>query len=326
MKRIVVRAAGSVSNVSCEIIDISDDEENTVADQTQSVAATATNAFKNYTLDFSGKEYANAKVNVSVSGQASTYIASVNIIQSGGDYVIAAADQITVNGIEYSNALSAPQSEEDAEAIVDGAPVYVYTTCLPTAPEQSADLKFYTLSGSTETSLQFEEIAGAPQANTPYLVAVFNNTEINMSIDESVSVTLKKENDHTSTAGTFKFVGTTTGLTNAEAAAKNAYILQDGNRWGVVTTKNYEAYIPPFRAFIVPTVAGARPSLFGSLKQGEDVTTDIDSMQLNDRNGATHYFDLSGRRIDKPVKGGVYVVRQAQGNKQGKNGKKVIIK
>jgi hypothetical protein len=304
-----------VSNITCEVIDLSENAENTLADQTQSMAATTTNGFKNYTLDFSGKEYSKAKVNVTVSGQASTYIAAVNIIQGGGDYVIAEADEITVSGIEYSNTLSAPASAQDAEAIIDGDPVYVYTTCLPTAPEQSAGLRFYTLNGSTETSLQFTEIEGAPQANTPYLVAVSSTTDIEMSIDENNSVTLKKETDNTKDIGAYKFVGTTTGLTNAEAAAANAYILQDGNVWGRVTTANFEAYIPPFRAYIVPANASARPVLTGGFSDDSGETTTINTMQLTDRDGTTRYFDLNGRRIANPATKGVYVV----------NGKKVLI-
>ncbi len=316
VKQIVVRAAGNVSNITCEIVDISTDADNEVADQTQSVAAAATDDFDDYTLAFSGKEYSKAKVNVVIEGQSGTYLSSISIIQGGGDYVIVEADQITVNGIDYSNTLNAPASEEDAEAIIDGDPVYVYTTCLPTAPEQSDGLRFYTLSSSTETSLQFVEIEGAPQADTPYLVAVSSDTEINMSIDESVSVTLKKETDNTNNIGAFKFVGTTTGLTNAEAAAAGAYILQDGNVWGRVTTEHFEAYIPPFRAYIVPAANNARPLLIGAFSDDSGETTTISTMQLTDRDGTTHYFDLNGRRIANPAAKGVYVV----------NGKKVLIK
>jgi hypothetical protein len=134
-----------------------------------------------------------------------------------------------------------------------------------------------------------------------------------MSVSENQSVTLKKESDNTASTGSFKFVGTTVGLTNAEAAAMQAYFLQDGNKWGRVTTEYYEAYLPPFRAYIVPIASGARPTLTGGF---DDETTTISTMQLTDNDGTTHYFDLNGRRINKPAAKGVYVV----------NGKKVLIK
>ena len=312
VKEIVVRAAGNISQLTCEIIDISQDADNDVADTENT--ATVSSGSNKYTFTFSGKEYAKAKVRLTFGIQGTANINDINIVQSGGDYVITDEESVTVTtGVEYSNTLSAPASAEDAEAIIDGDPVYVYTTCLPTAPEQSEGLKFYTLKGSTENSLQFAEIDGAPQANTPYLVAVSSTTEIEMSIDGSV--TLKKETDNTNNIGAFKFVGTTTGLTNAEAAAAGAYILQDGNVWGRVTTEHFEAYIPPFRAYIVPTNANARALLRGAFISGSDVTTTISNMQLTDRDGTTHYFDLNGRRIAAPATKGVYIV----------NGKKVLI-
>ena len=98
-------------------------------------------------------------------------------------------------------------------------------------------------------------------------------------------------------------MGTTIGLTNAEAAAKGAYILQDENKWCQVTTDNTDAYIPPFRAYIVATGSGARPLLgtdFGD-------SMDIQSLQLVDRDGTEHWYDLNGRRINKPTKKGVYI-------------------
>lgn len=315
VKKIDVRVAGNVSNITCSIIDISQDSGNVTVDQTQSIEATSNNAFRNYTFTFSGKEYSKALVSVNIDGQSTAYLGSINIIQGGGDYVIAEADQINVNGIEYSNNLSAPASAEDAEAIIDGQPVYVYTTCLPIAPQTSAGLKYYTLNGSTASSLLFKEIEGTPQANTPYLVAVSSTTELSMSIEESVSVTLKKESTNTSSTDAFKFVGTTIGLTNAEAAAAGAYILQDGNVWGKVLTKNFEAYIPPFRAYIVPISNNARQTLIGGFSSDDDTPTTISTMQLTDRDGTTRYFDLNGRPIAKPAAKGIYVT----------NGKKVLI-
>lgn len=312
IKKIVVRAA-NVNGITCEIVDISENPDNTTYDQSQTVSPSATSSLRDYTLTFSGKEYEKAKVKVTIAGSSTAYLGNISIVQGGGDYVITEADEITVNGIEYSNTLSAPASAEDAEAIIDGSPVYVYTTCLPTAPQTSAGIKYYTLSGSTSSSLQFVEITGAPQANTPYLVAVSSDTEINLSVSESQSVTLKKESDNTASTGAFRFVGTTVGLTNAEAAAMQAYFLQDGNVWGKVTTEYYEAYLPPFRAYIVPIASGARSTLTGGF---DDETTSINTMQLTDNDGTTHYFDLNGRRINKPVAKGVYVV----------NGKKVLIK
>lgn len=313
VKRIVVRAA-NVTGITCEIVDISADANNTTADQTNSEPTiSGTSTFKDYSYDFTGEEYTKAKVKVTITGTSPIYVQSISIVQGGGDYVITDESSTTVQGVEYSNTMSAPANAQDAEAIIDNVPVYVYTTCLPTAPVRDTGLKFYTLSSSTNTSLQFAEVTGALAANTPYLVAVSQDAEIGMSV-ENESVTLKKESDNYSLSsdGAYKFVGTTTGLTNAEAVAASAYILQDGNVWGQVTAENFEAYIPPFRAYIVPTGPSSRSMLSGGFTDA----TGIKSLQLTDRDGTKHYFDLNGRRISSPAASGVYVT----------NGKKVIIK
>ena len=294
-------------------MDISEDPDASL-NQTQSVTGlTATDDLQDFALNFDdSKKYSKAKVNVTITGTSPIYVQSISIVQGGGDYVITDESSTTVQGIEYSNNMSAPANAQDAEAIIDGEPVYVYTTCLPTAPVRDTGLKFYTLSSSTNTSLQFAEVTGALAANTPYLVAVSSDAEIGMSVENSV--TLKKESDNYSVSsdGAYKFVGTTTGLTNAEAVAASAYILQDGNVWGQVTAENFEAYIPPFRAYIVPTGSSSRSMLSGGFTDA----TGIKTLQLTDRDGTKHYFDLNGRRISSPAASGVYVT----------NGKKVIIK
>ncbi len=317
VRDIVVWAAGDMNKLTCEIIDIAENAENTTADQTETVEVDPNDAdWNEYTFSFkSGKKYSKAMVKLTIEGQKQAYIYSIDIIQGGGDYVITDEESVTIKGIEYSNSLYAPEDEKDADATIDGKPVYLYTTCLPTAPEQEEGLKFYTLNSYADELLQFVEITGAPQANTPYLVAVSSDSEISMSIAESQSVTLKKEADGSKKVSSFKFVGTTTGLTNAEAATLQAYILQENNEWGVVTTDEYEAYIPPFRAFIVP-VSNARPVLRGSFSSAQEEPSAIKGMLLTDRNGQTRYFDLGGRPMDKPTAKGIVIT----------NGKKVLIK
>lgn len=240
---------------------------------------------------------------------------TVNVVPisvADGGQPMTTESEVTVPSLSYTRNLSAPASAADADAVIDNQPVYVYTLCLPYAPATGAGIKYYTLTSSTASSLQFDEIDGTPAANTPYLVAVSAATSVGNTINSAV--TLKKQATNTVTAGDYKFVGTTIGLTNAEAVAAGAYILQDGNVWGQVTTNHTDVYIPPFRAYIVAANANARSIL--STDFGEGGTTAISTMQLTDRDGTTRYFDLNGRPIAKPAAKGVYVT----------NGKKVLIK
>ena len=233
---------------------------------------------------------------------AATYISSMTAI-------ITSESQVTLPSLNVDYGLSAPDSGA-GDATIDGEKANLYTLCLPYDPDVHSGMKFYTLDSSTESSLKFMEITGSPAANTPYLVAVFTNQSVNKNIN--TKVTLEKEIDKGAATEGFKFLGTTTGIANAEAAEKHAYILQNGNTWGRVPAGHPEVYIPPFRAYIVPTAATGRSVLVGSFGDATGITT----LQLTDRDGTTRYFDLNGRRISNPTTQGVYVT----------NGKKVIIK
>ena len=103
--------------------------------------------------------------------------------------------------------------------------------------------------------------------------------------------------------------GTQTGLTNAEAVAEGAYILQSGNVWKRVATG--DIHIPAFRAYIVAT--GAAPARLTSTV-GD--ATAIDTIRTIDQDGTERWYDMNGHRIAQPTKKGVYIY----------NNKKVIKK
>ena len=234
-------------------------------------------------------------------------------ITNGGGNVITSEDEITVPSLDYTRNLSAPSDAASADAVIGGTPMNVFTLCLPYAPATGDGIKYYTLSGSTATSLQFAEVDNADvAANTPYLVTVSATTSVGLAAPMD-NVTLKKDAGNSVKAGGYKFVGTTIGLTNAEAAAKNAYILQGQNKWGqVLATDGYTgAYIPPFRAYIEAPVLSA-PQMNTDFSD----ISGIHSLQLVDRDGTEHWYDLNGHRIEKPTAKGVYI----------NNGKKVIVK
>lgn len=256
-----------------------------------------------------GNEYIFAEGEKSYFWGNTTFYALWIATNGVGD-VISDLNHLTVPSLDYPRDLSAPADAESADAVIGGTPVNLYTLCVPEAPVTGNGIKYYTLSGSTDSSLQFVEISGNPVANTPYLVAVSATTSVGSNI--TTSVELRKETKNTVTTGNYKFVGTTIGLTNAEAAAQGAYILQSGNQWRKVDTNNTSAYIPPFRAYIVANNTNARTLLDTDF--GEP--TGIQSLQLINRDGSEHWYDLNGRRIANPTAKGVYII----------NGKKVAIK
>ena len=269
---------------------------------------------EDHTITPTGDVYSFTMPASNVTVSATWTPAAVNITNGVGD-VITADDEITAQTLDYARNLSAPADAASADAVVDETPVNVYTLCLPYVPATGEGIKYYTLSGSTGSTLQFTEIDGDPVANTPYLVTVSAAFSVGTTT-QLTDVALKKEVTASVTAGNYIFKGTTIGLTNAEAVAEGAYILMAGNQWGQVQAATSEhpeygsAYIPPFRAYIVST-SGAR-SLDNEFSDGD--ATGIQSLQLIDRDGSEQWFDLSGRRIEKPTKKGIYI----------QNGKKVI--
>ncbi len=184
----------------------------------------------------------------------------------------------------------------------------VYTVCLPYAPKTDASLKYYTLTGCEGTTLKFDEITGAPQAYTPYLVSASKTTDIGTE-NLNQPITMSQTVVNSFSAGNYVMKGSLSGFTHDQSVGK--YILQSSNRWGLVGSDTH-AYIPPFRAYIEATVSGAR-MLDSSFY---DEATGIYSLRTVDRDGTERYYDLNGRRIDDPKKTGIYI----------RNGRKEVLK
>ena len=109
------------------------------------------------------------------------------------------------------------------------------------------------------------------------------------------------------------------GVSNATAAADNAYILQPDGKFHKVTTDNPGATVPAYRAYITcPKTLGAKE--FSVILEGE--TTGIDG--VTDDATDSPVYDLKGRRVADRLDAaarhrlpaGVYIV----------GGRKVVVK
>lgn len=199
--------------------------------------------------------------------------------------------------LAYSRTLTAP-TEGNADVTIDTKPAMLYTVCQPYTPPTAEGITYYTLGSVSGTTVHFTEVTTAPVVNTPYLVAVTGSSDISVICHPTAAAS---QEIVSTTKDGFKFTGTYTGLTNDEAKGK--YILQDGNKWGVVPENNAAVYIPPFRAYIESN-NGAR-LLSGTI--GDDDATGIDTLRLTDADGTERWYDLNGRRIEKPTRKGIYI-------------------
>ena len=190
------------------------------------------------------------------------------------------------------------------------------TLCLPYELPRNGSFKAYNLSGGSNTSISFKETEDKLEAYRPYYITANGTPQLdgyNLQVKAYKADALKQ------TAGAFRFVGTVVGVSNATAAADNAYVLQPDGKFHKVTTENHGATVPAYRAYITcPKTLGAKE--FSVILEGE--TTGIDGVTNDATDGPV--YDLQGRRVaDRlddaarhQLPAGVYIV----------GGRKVIVK
>ena len=192
---------------------------------------------------------------------------------------------------------------------------YTATICLPyELPISNSGFDaVYTLSGGQGNNVYFKKVNDKIKAYHPYYIRAFGWSKLKLN-GNNIRVKAYKADDLKQPAGTFSFVGTVDGVSNTTAAADNAYILQDDGKFHKVTTEKTEAVVPPYRAYITTSSAGAR--MLDIILNGE--TTGINGAETID-DGTVRYYDLQGRYIGNTLKGqpnGLYIG----------NGKKVMKK
>ena len=199
-----------------------------------------------------------------------------------------------------------------------------YTVTLPCEWSNSTD-KVYVLSSVNKAKgmASFSQVENnvngefhSFEAYKPYLVVPTNNLSyIGGSIERLVYA--EPDTPVAEDVNGVQWCATYEGLTNAEAAAAGAYILQSDGLFHKVTTDNTAAVIPPYRAYITLSsenqASGAKQL---SISLGGE-TTGIRAIETTDQDGTVRYYDLQGRYIGNTLDGqpkGIYI----------KNGKKVI--
>ena len=192
------------------------------------------------------------------------------------------------------------------------------TLCLP-YDLYAQGFKVYTLSGGNKNEVHFKEVDDKLTAYTPYYITANGMPQLG---GRNIEVKAYKADKMTTPAAGYKFTGTVAGVSNATAAAANAYILQDDGLFHKVTTEHPGATVPAYRAYVTcPKGAGAKQ--LSIVIDGE--TTGIGGA-TNDARGRADgpVYDLQGRRVadrlDDATRhrlpAGVYVV----------GGRKVVVK
>ena len=192
------------------------------------------------------------------------------------------------------------------------------TLCLP-YDLSAQGFKAYTLSDGNKNEVHFKEVDDKLTAYTPYYITANGMPQLG---GRNIEVKAYKADKMTTLAAGYKFTGTVAGVSNATAAADNAYILQDDGKFHKVTTTNSAATIPAYRAYIIcpPQASGAKQ--LSVVLDGETTGIGSTTNEATDgKNGPV--YDLQGRRVADRLDdarhrlpAGVYIV----------GGRKVVVK
>ena len=199
-----------------------------------------------------------------------------------------------------------------------------YTVCLPYGIQKKpANTRVYALSFRFDNTLVFQEIASNAKivALKPYLIKVITNKRRRSTSPAELTATDVTLPASKTTWGAqddapgYSVRGTLTTISNAEAAELGAYVLQNDGNWHPVLSGSEEqrqAYIPPFRAYLIPSANNANGNIGMELEELENLDG-IDTIKTIDLDGTERVYDLSGRQVDENYRGIVI-----------KNGKKII--
>ena len=205
-----------------------------------------------------------------------------------------------------------------------------YTVCLPYELTLPATVEVYTLSASKDDQVGFVKTATNTLAPlTPYLIIPSVSGQLLNAPGATVvktNQTLVDANDVTSSAvsGQKKYtlkgsISYKSGDDAAADAANTYFIMQGENIWAKIEGGDYantgasesKACILPLRAYLV--TAGTAPArLFSFFDETTGIRRDI----VLDPDSTPVVYDLQGRRVNAPQRGGLYII----------NGKKMIMK
>ena len=150
-----------------------------------------------------------------------------------------------------------------------------------------------------KTAIDMKGVSGVP-ANTGF-VLVGNGSKATLTIGNAAAI-----------EGENALIGTNTGVTFAAATPRANYLVfgVNDNKVGFYTPSNSVPAIPANKAYINASALNINAV---ALNFGGNVTSINAATLINGENNAPIY-DLSGRRVWAPVKGGLYI----------QNGKKII--
>ena len=160
----------------------------------------------------------------------------------------------------------------------------------------------YSISNVTDSGVVIEQVVeGDLSANTPYIIKA---TEAGDKTIKLTGATLSVSDAYTATYGNFTINGTYSSMA---IDAESQYVLTNG-KWCQLSQTAVDSNNNILGAFRVYLTANGEntPSEVRFVINNSDATA-IDELKAENGNVKAEVYDLSGRRVEKPVKG-IYVV------------------
>ena len=165
--------------------------------------------------------------------------------------------------------------------------------------------------------------SGTLHANHPYLIRAKNEDAKNMNLvltDATLYKTVENSFTCSSMYMDFKVTGSYNSLSAEDLEGK--YAISEDGAWQLL---NEGTTLKPFRLYMEMTPRDGSPvkvesaalsRIRISVQGEEDAATGIEMVDTLQHETDGAFFDLSGRKVKAPVKGGIYI----------RNGKKILVK
>ena len=193
-----------------------------------------------------------------------------------------------------------------------------YTACLPYDvtfdPAEAIVYKPAEREGNTVTFRQVE--GNTMEALKPYVIRL-TARNATLDVDDVRSIpasggALSAAVNQWDVSG-YSMRGTFDRIDNAKASEMRLMMLA-GNEWTEVPSNNANAYIAPFRAYMLQSGGSYTQSRGLTMLLSDGDTTGVDTIRTIDTDGTERYFDLYGRELPGKPESGIYI----------HNGKKIM--
>ena len=245
------------------------------------------------------------------------------IISDGQQTAFIIAEDVEVPSITYTRTL--PNLKWNALYVPFEIPVSELTDNYDVA--YINDIRSYDDDENGELDRMTMEIiklsSGTLHANHPYLIRAKNEDAKNMNLvltDATLYKTVENSFTCSSMYMDFKVTGSYNSLSAKDLEGK--YAISEDGAWQLL---NKGTTLKPFRLYMEMTPRDGSPvkvesaalsRIRISVQGEEDGATGIEMVDTPQHEADGAFFDLSGRKVKAPVKGGIYI----------RNGKKILVK